>query len=67
MIQIPMLITAVLVICAVIILYTWWQERHTNQTLGGHLVDSNALLLIGLTALAFILVVIFIILLLGYD
>lgn len=67
MIQIPMLITAVLVICAVIILYTWWQERRTNQTLDGHLVDSNALLLIGLTALAFILVVIFIILLLGYD
>ena len=67
MIQIPMLITAVLVICAVIILYTWWQERRTNQTLDGHLVDSNALLLIGLTTLAFILAVIFVILLLGYD
>ena len=67
MIQIPMLITVVLVICALIILYTWWQERRTNQTLDGNLVDSNALLLIGLTALAFILVVIFIILLLGYD
>ena len=67
MIQIPMLITAVLVICAVIILYTWWQERRTNQTLDGNLVDSNALLLIGLTALAFILAVIFVILLLGYD
>ena len=67
MIQIPMLITVVLVICALIILYTWWQERRTNQTLDGNLVDSNALLLIGLTALAFILAVIFVILLLGYD
>ena len=67
MIQIPMLITAVLVICALIILYTWWQERRTNQTLDGNLVDSNALLLIGLTALAFILAVIFVILLFSYD
>ncbi len=67
MIQIPMLITVVLVICALIILYTWWQERRTNQTLDGHLVDSNALLLIGLTTLAFILAVIFVILLFGYD
>lgn len=67
MIQIPMLITVVLVICALIILYTWWQERRTNQTLDGNLVDSNALLLIGLTALAFILAVIFVILLFGYD
>lgn len=67
MIQIPMLITVVLVICALIILYTWWQERRTNQTLDGNLVDSNALLLIGLTALAFILAVIFVILLFSYD
>lgn len=62
-----MLITVVLVICALIILYTWWQERRTNQTLDGNLVDSNALLLIGLTALAFILAVIFVILLFSYD